>query len=68
MPRKIQTSVKPKVGLSPATERDSDTHGAKMNGTLWGWGLYPTFTRSFCHLLLKETTKELIAHRERFAV
>lgn len=69
MPRKIQTStVKPKVGLSPATERDSDMHGAKMNGTLWGLGLYQTFTRSFCHLLLKVATKELTAHRELFAV
>lgn len=66
MPRKIQTStVKPKVGLSPATERGSDMHGAKTNGTLWGWGLYQVFLSFF---LLKVATKELTAHRELFAV
>ena len=38
-------SCKTKVGISPATERDSDMHGEKINGSLWGWGLYLFLSR-----------------------
>lgn len=42
------SSCKTKVGISPATKRDSDMHGAKMNGNHMGLGSLPS-AQDGCH-------------------
>lgn len=47
MPKKIQTLLPNQGGHFPATERDYDIHGAKMDGNITGLGSLP-FSVIFC--------------------
>lgn len=46
-PERSKPNYQTKVGLSPATERDSDMHGAKMAGNVTGLGFLP-WAVTFC--------------------